>query len=131
MGKVMIITASQPIENQLLSMVSDLADSGLDIEMTVLPIDCGPNQLRDYVVNGRADVYIVGSSMPNTLSCYVAAHTRNPVIGIPISGDISDIDNEIFHIEGLPTGMPFCVSIVDDVLTTGKLAEKIIAEKAS
>lgn len=125
MGKVMILTASQSIENRLLPMISDIIDAELDLEATVLPMDCKPLELRSFVVDSKADVYIVGSSMVNTLSAYVAANTSKPVIGIPVSGDSSDTKNAIFHTEGLPTGMPHKVTDVDDIRLAGSLAIKL------
>ena len=131
MGKVCIITASQSIENRLLEMISILIDAEIDIESAILPMDCTPQYLRDCVVEANADVYIVGSSMANTLSCYVKAHTNAIVIGLPISGDNSDINNAIFHINGLPTGMPHSIAAVDSIMDVGKTAKRLIAEKAS
>ena len=112
----------------MIPLISGLVDAELDIETIVLPQDCKPIELREYVVDAHADVYIVGSSTPNRLSAYVAAHTTKPVIGIPISGDTSDIKNIIFQLESMPTGTPYTITNIDDTSSAGYIARKCIAD---
>ena len=127
MGKIMVITASQSIEDRLKTAISELLEAGIDLQMWVIPKDCSPNEFRRQIVESHADVYIVGSSMANTLSAYVKAHTSNIVIGIPISSDSSDTDNAILNTNGLPTGTPYGITMPDDISTIHRVAKKLTA----
>ena len=126
MGKIMLVTAAMPIENILLTGVSELMNTAYyDIQAWIIPKDCSPQEFRKQIHEAEADLYIVGSSMANTLSSLVAAHTAKPVLGVPISGNNEDTNNEILNTKGLPTGMPYRISAVNDfadiVDTTKKL----------
>ena len=126
----MLITASQSIENRLMPSVTELINEDIDLQAWVVPDDCEPKDFRDHIVEADADAYIVGSSMANTLSALVAAHTKKPVVGVPISGDSSDVGNIILNTDGLPTGMPYGIAAVDNVRDVCDIA-KDLATKAS
>lgn len=128
MGKIMIITAAIPIERTLLAAVLDLLNTTYhDLQAWVIPEDCDPGEFRRQIREADADVYIVGSSMANTLSALVAAHTNKPVLGIPISSSNEDVGNSILNTKGLPTGMPYKIFAVDDFISVLETTKQLLA----
>ena len=126
MGKIMLITASQSIENRLMSDVTKLAEDDIDLQAWVIPDDCTPKDFQNHIVEANADAYIIGSSMVNTLSSLVAAHTKRPVIGVPVNGDSSDVGNVILNTDGLPTGMPYGIVGVNRIKDACDFAKDLI-----
>ena len=97
-----------------------------DLQAWIIPENCTPGEFRKQIREAEADLYIVGSSMVNTLSSLVAAHTNKPVLGVPISGSDKDADNEMLNTKGLPTGMPYKIFAINDFASVIDATKKLL-----
>ena len=122
--QVAIFTGSREAEQKMLSALDALAKVNAGIEARILPKDCTEEYLKTTVENSTAEVFLIGSSMANTLSAHVANYADGrPVIGVPLQNV-----NDILPIHGeQPTVCnPYSITEAEGVKAAAELAATII-----
>lgn len=125
MGKVMFITDSILSEQPFLDGIDKLHQASIDIEATILPVNCTPRDLEKCVTRAKADVFIVGSSKAKILSSFVAAYTEKPVIGVRLKSGIIGGLNAIYTFKEPPNSSPFRIADESDIKVVISEAQKI------
>lgn len=131
-GRVAILTGS-PNDVELVRKVkSTLDDLGVPSELRVLSAHRSPELTVEYVRTAEArgvEVFVACAGMANHLAGTVAAHTRLPVIGVPlVSGEMNGMDSLLSTVQ-MPPGVPVATVSVDGVRNAAFLAARILGIK--
>ena len=85
--------------------------------------------LIDMMESRGIEVFVACAGMANHLAGTVAAHTRLPVIGVPLaSGALSGLDSLLSTVQ-MPPGVPVATVSVDGVRNAAFLAARILGIK--
>lgn len=123
--QVAILTASREAEHKMLGVLDELSKINASVEGKILSENCNREHLRLAVEDSLADVFLVGSSMANTLSAHVANFANGrPVIGVPLSG-VKDPEAPIYREKPIPIGL-YTITKADDVTSAAELAATIL-----
>lgn len=76
----------------------------IDYKLTIASAHRTPDYLKEIVEKSDADVFIGVAGLSAALPGSIAAHTINPVIGVPVSGKVN-LDS-ILSIVQMPPGIP-------------------------
>jgi 5-(carboxyamino)imidazole ribonucleotide mutase len=106
---------------------SILQEFGVEHDVTVASAHRTPDLLRDLVRNSSAKVFIAVAGLSAALPGAVAAHTTKPVIGVPVSGNVS-LD-AILSVSQMPPGVPVAAVGLDRGENAALLAIEILALK--
>lgn len=131
-GRVAIVTGS-PSDLDVVRKVRDTLDElGVPSELRVLSAHRSPELTVEYVRSAEArgiEVFVACAGMANHLAGTVAAHTRLPVIGVPlVSGHLSGMDSLLSTVQ-MPPGVPVATVSVDGVRNGAFLAARILGIK--
>ena len=113
--------------------VAVLEEHGVDVEVIVSSAHREPTKTAE-LATGAADagfaVVICGAGLSAALPGVVAAHTKLPVIGVPISaGTIGGID-ALLSIAQMPPGVPVATVGIDNSRNAAHLALRILGRTA-
>ncbi len=107
-----------------------LASFGLGYEVRVLSAHRSPAQVRRYVEQapGRGvRVFIAAAGGAAHLAGVVAAHTIQPVIGVPVeSGALRGLDSLLSTVQ-MPKGVPVATVAIGNATNAALLAVQILA----
>ena len=104
-----------------------LEDFGIDYRINVASAHRTPDVLKDIVEKCDADVFIGIAGLAAALPGSIAAHTKKPVIGVPVSGKVN-LD-AILSIIQMPPGIPVAAVGLDRGDNAALLAIEIMAVK--
>lgn len=129
--KVGIITGSQSDLPKLEKATAQLAEFGIDYEVTVASAHRTPDKVREYAESAEKnfDLIIAAAGMAAALPGVVAAHTSLPVIGIPISSSQLQGHDALFAIVQMPSGVPVATVAIDGAKNAAILAAQILSLK--
>lgn len=103
---------------------------GIECELLVLSAHRTPERVRRYVEEAPSRglrVLIACAGMANHLAGVVAAHTRLPVIGVPLaSGALGGLDALLATVQ-MPPGVPVATVGIDGAKNAAYLAARILA----
>lgn len=103
---------------------------GIECELLVLSAHRTPERVRRYVEEAESrglQVLIACAGMANHLAGVVAAHTRLPVIGVPLaSGALGGLDALLATVQ-MPPGVPVATVGIDGAKNAAYLAARILA----
>lgn len=127
---VAILTGS-PSDLEVVGKARDtLHTLGIACELKVLSAHRTPDRVERYVkaAPGRGiEVFIACAGMAAHLAGVVAAHTRLPVIGVPLaSGALQGIDALLATVQ-MPPGIPVATVGIDGAKNAAYLAARILA----
>lgn len=114
MSDVMIIAGSDADREMMEEAIWPLYENGVDVEVHVLSAK-RPGRLKELIQNSHADVFIAGAGM-------VAALTKHPVIGVPLSTDASAGIETLLNIVKMPRSIPAATVGLDGAEYAAKLA---------
>ena len=107
-----------------------LASFGLGAEVRVLSAHRSPSQVRRYVERAPRrgiKVFIAAAGGAAHLAGVVAAHTTQPVIGVPIErGTLKGLDSLLSTVQ-MPTGVPVATVAIGNATNAALLAVQILA----
>jgi phosphoribosylaminoimidazole carboxylase PurE protein len=107
-----------------------LASFGVGAEVRVLSAHRSPAQVRQYVAQASRrgmQVFIAGAGGAAHLAGVVAAHTTQPVIGVPIeSGPLRGLDSLLSTVQ-MPKGVPVATVAIGNAANAALLAVQILA----
>ena len=85
-------------------------------------------KLDEYVKSSDALVFICIAGMSAALPGVVAARTKKPVIGVPVSGKIAGGLDALLSIVQMPKGVPVACMAVDGGENAGHFAARILGK---
>jgi phosphoribosylaminoimidazole carboxylase PurE protein len=106
-----------------------LGEAGIRYEVRVMSAHRDPEKVADYCKNAEMrglKVIIAGAGMSAALPGVAAAHTRLPVIGVPILGKSLNGLDSLLTIAQMPPGVPVACMAVDGAKNAGLYAARII-----
>jgi 5-(carboxyamino)imidazole ribonucleotide mutase len=131
-GGVAILTGSPNDLDLVRTVQRALTDLQIPSELRVLSAHRSPELTVDYVRAAEArgvEVFVACAGMANHLAGTVAAHTRLPVIGVPlVSGQMNGMDSLLSTVQ-MPPGVPVATVSIDGVRNAAFLAARILGIK--
>lgn len=106
-----------------------LADAGIPYEVRVMSAHRDPEMVREYCMNAEMrglKIIIAGAGMSAALPGVAAAHTKLPVIGVPILGKSLNGLDSLLSIAQMPPGVPVACMAVDGAKNAGVFAARIL-----
>ena len=130
MKKTAIITGSTsdlPIADKAAEVLKRL---GIGFSVNVISAHRTPETARDFALNARSEGYgaiIAIAGKAAHLAGVLAAHTRIPVIGVPVkSPDLGGLDALLSTVQ-MPSGVPVACVAIDGGANAAWLAARILA----
>jgi len=123
--RVAIIMGSKNDEHIAKRVIEVLDDAGVSWELQVLSAHRQPEELREYVKNSDADVFITIAGLSAALPGVVASLTEKPVIGVPVSAKLGGLD-ALLSIVQMPSGVPVACVGIDNGANAAHLALRIL-----
>ncbi len=109
--------------------IRDLLRSfGVEVEYMVISAHRTPEELRKYVKESRAEVFIAVAGLSAALPGAIASATIKPVIGVPKEVKLMGLDS-LLSIVQMPPGVPVACVGVDNATNAAILAVEILALK--
>ncbi|OYT62877.1 5-(carboxyamino)imidazole ribonucleotide mutase [Methanosarcinales archaeon ex4572_44] len=102
-----------------------LEEAGIAHEMRVISAHRNPDELDEYVRNSDALLFIAIAGLSAALPGAIAARTRKPVIGVPVSTALGGLD-ALLSIAQMPPGVPVACVGIDNGVNAARLAERIL-----
>jgi 5-(carboxyamino)imidazole ribonucleotide mutase len=119
----------------ILGSASDraIADKAIDVltknnisyDLQVLSAHRNPDELDAYVRESDAKVFITIAGLAAALPGVVAARTKKPVIGVPVSAKLGGLD-ALLSIVQMPKGVPVACVGIDNGDNAAYLAIRIL-----
>jgi len=109
----------------------ELEERGIHHEVRVMSAHRDPDMVADYARNAQMRglrVIIAGAGLSAALPGVVAAHTRLPVIGVPLTSSRSVAGglDALLSIAQMPPGVPVACVGVDSARNAAVLAARIL-----
>jgi len=109
--------------------IRDLLRSfGVEVEYMVISAHRTPEELRKYVKESRAEVFIAVAGLSAALPGAIVSATIKPVIGVPREVKLMGLDS-LLSIVQMPPGVPVACVGVDNATNAAILAVEILALK--
>ncbi len=127
---VAIIMGSISDKPRLQGAVEVLEKLGIEFEMRALSAHRTPDKCVEYVRDAEQrgiKVFITAAGLAAHLPGVVAAHTRRPVIGLPIAAGPLNGQDALLSIVQMPPGIPVATVGIDNSRNAAILAAEIIA----
>ena len=125
MADVAIISGSTSDSKITEKVRKVLDENGISYDAQVLSAHRDPDKLDTYVKTSSAKVFIAIAGLSAALPGAVAARTRRPVIGVPVSGTLNGLD-ALLAIAQMPKGVPVACVGVDNGENAAHLAIRIL-----
>jgi 5-(carboxyamino)imidazole ribonucleotide mutase len=102
-----------------------LAKNDISYDLQVLSAHRNPDELDAYVRKSDAKVFITIAGLAAALPGVVAARTKKPVIGVPVSAKLGGLD-ALLSIVQMPKGVPVACVGIDNGDNAAHLAIRIL-----
>jgi phosphoribosylaminoimidazole carboxylase PurE protein len=133
MSRVLILMGSESDRPTMQEGVDVLVENGVEAEVVVSSAHRDPARTAELAAGAAAagfGVVICGAGLSAALPGVVAAHTRLPVIGVPISaGTLGGLD-ALLSIVQMPPGVPVATVGIDSASNAAHLALRILGRSA-
>ncbi len=128
--KVEILMGS-PRDDEKMAGASEMLERfEVEHEVHVMSAHRNPEQVGDFASNARDNGFaaiICGAGMAAHLAGVVSAHTTLPVIGVPLSGGISDGLDSLLSTVQMPRGIPVATVAVNGSANAAVLAVEMLS----
>ncbi len=128
MAKVAVVMGSRSDEELGKNIVSFLENFGIECDYRILSAHRNPEELRGFVKNSDAEVFIAVAGLSAALPGVIASETVKPVIGVPKEVKLGGLD-ALLSIVQMPPGIPVATVGVDNWKNAAVLAIEILALK--
>ncbi|MFX1598296.1 MAG: 5-(carboxyamino)imidazole ribonucleotide mutase [Promethearchaeota archaeon] len=127
---VAIIAGSKSDEKIVKATVDVLDEYDISYEVKYLSAHRNPEDLKDYIHQSQdtVDIYICIAGLAALLPSFVVAHTKKPVIGVPVNVRLGGLD-ALLSIIQTPSGVPIACVGIDNGKNAAHLALRILALK--
>jgi phosphoribosylaminoimidazole carboxylase PurE protein len=133
MARVLILIGSESDRERMEKALPILRDAGVEAEVVVSSAHRDPDRTAELARTAEErgfDVVICGAGLAAALPGVVAAHTRLPVIGVPLSaGTLGGLD-ALLAIAQMPPGVPVATVGIDNARNAAHLALRILGRTA-
>jgi phosphoribosylaminoimidazole carboxylase PurE protein len=109
-----------------------LEAAGVQAEVVVSSAHRQPDQTAEYAKTAESkgfSVIICGAGLSAALPGVVAAHTKLPVIGVPLSAALGGLD-ALLSVAQMPAGVPVACVGIDNAKNAAHLALRMLSLKA-
>lgn len=128
MTEAAVIAGSASDQAIIDKAVSALESYGISYEVKILSAHRDAEALDAYVKASDAKVFICIAGMSAALPGVVAARTKKPVIGVPVSGKLAGGLDALLSIAQMPKGVPVACMAVDGGENAGHFAARILGK---
>ncbi len=128
MTEVAVIAGSASDQAIIDKAVSALESYKISYEVKILSAHRDAEALDEYVNASDAEIFICIAGMSAALPGVVAARTKKPVIGVPVSGKIAGGLDALLSIAQMPKGVPVACMAVDGGENAGHFAARILGK---
>ena len=128
MTDVAIIAGSVSDQAIIDKAVAVLESYQIPYETKILSAHRDVDALDAYVKASDAEIFICIAGMSAALPGVVAARTKKPVIGVPVSGKIAGGLDALLSIVQMPKGVPVACMAVDGGENAGHFAARILGK---
>ena len=125
--EVHIIAGSKSDEN-IVKKVQSVLKGKVNYKTDYCSFHREPERLRKILKSSKAKVFICIAGLSAALPGAVAAMTKKPVIGVPVSGKLNGLD-ALLSIAQMPKGVPVACVGVDNGQNAALLALRILDVK--
>ena len=128
-----IVMGSKSDMEAMLAAARELEERGILHEVRVMSAHREPDVVADYAKNAQMRglrVIIAGAGLSAALPGVVAAHTRLPVIGVPLTSarSVAGGLDALLSIAQMPPGVPVACVGVDSARNAAVLAARILGD---
>lgn len=128
-GRVLVMMGSESDRATMQKGVDVLTEAGVEVEVVVSSAHRDPVRTAEIASSAQANgvaVIICGAGLSAALPGVVAAHTRLPVVGVPISaGTLGGLD-ALLSIVQMPPGVPVAAVGIDNSRNAAHLALRML-----
>lgn len=128
MTEVAVIAGSASDQAIIDKAVSALESYKISYEVKILSAHRDAEALDEYVKASDAEIFICIAGMSAALPGVVAARTKKPVIGVPVSGKLAGGLDALLSIAQMPKGVPVACMAVDGGENAGHFAARILGK---
>ena len=128
MTEVAVIAGSASDQAIIDKAVSALESYKISYEVKILSAHRDAEALDEYVKASDAEIFICIAGMSAALPGVVAARTKKPVIGVPVSGKIAGGLDALLSIAQMPKGVPVACMAVDGGENAGHFAARVLGK---
>ncbi len=128
MTEVAVIAGSASDEAIIGKAISVLESYKISYEVKILSAHRDAEALDEYVKQSDAAIFICIAGMSAALPGVVAARTKKPVIGVPVSGKLAGGLDALLSIAQMPKGVPVACMAVDGGENAGHFAARILGK---
>ena len=126
-----VVMGSKSDMDAMQAAVKELEERGIHHEVRVMSAHREPDVVADYAKNAQMRglrIIIAGAGLSAALPGVVAAHTRLPVIGVPLTSSKSVAGglDALLSIAQMPPGVPVACVGVDNARNAAVLAARIL-----
>jgi 5-(carboxyamino)imidazole ribonucleotide mutase len=130
-----VVVGSQSDRESVQPGLAELDELGIPYEFNVLSAHRTPREVADYASSAEARglrVLIAAAGMSAALPGVVAAHTKLPVIGLPLRSSKGMLDglDALLSVVQMPPGVPVACVGVDAARNAALLAARILSAGA-
>jgi 5-(carboxyamino)imidazole ribonucleotide mutase len=128
MKKVLILMGSESDRERMEKALPILSDAGVAADVLVSSAHREPDRTAELARTAEEKGYsvvICGAGLSAALPGVVAAHTRLPVIGVPLSAALGGLD-ALLSIVQMPPGVPVASVGIDNARNATHLAVRIL-----
>ncbi|MFX0096858.1 MAG: 5-(carboxyamino)imidazole ribonucleotide mutase [Candidatus Hodarchaeota archaeon] len=130
-GTIVAIIAGSKSDEKIVKAAVDVLDEyDISYEVKYLSAHRNPEELRDFIDQSQktVDIYICIAGLAALLPSFVVAHTKKPVIGVPVNIRLGGLD-ALLSIVQTPSGVPIACVGIDNGKNAAHLALRILALK--
>ncbi len=128
MPEVAVIAGSQSDQAIVEKATTVLQSYNISFDVQFISAHRDAEKLDEYVKSSDAKVFICIAGMSAALPGVVAARTKKPVIGVPVSGKIAGGLDALLSIVQMPKGVPVACMAVDGGENAGHFAARILGK---
>jgi phosphoribosylformylglycinamidine cyclo-ligase len=123
---VLVISGSKSDEKVIKKVTDTLEDLGISYALEIASAHREPERVRQIVESSGAKVFIAIAGLAAALPGTVAALTKKPVIGVPVSTALGGLD-ALLSIVQMPKGVPVATVGIDNGQNAAYLAARILS----
>ena len=128
MSEVAVIAGSVSDQTIVDKATTVLQSYNISFDVQIISAHRDAEKLDEYVKSSDALVFICIAGMSAALPGVVAARTKKPVIGVPVSGKIAGGLDALLSIAQMPKGVPVACMAVDGGENAGHFAARILGK---
>ena len=128
MAKVLIMMGSESDRERMEKAVPILEEAGVATEVVVSSAHRDPERTAQIASSAQENgfsVVICGAGLSAALPGVVAAHTKLPVIGVPLTAALGGLD-ALLSVAQMPPGVPVACVGIDNAKNAAHLALRIL-----